>query len=308
MTFDKEVVPSGNEPEIMSAILMRQPVVLVLLFLPSGLLVGLFLIYPLVNGVWLGFTDASPLNRSLHFVGVENFVDLLTDPKFWQVLWNSVFLIITSVVLSTLLGFVIALLLNTGIRFVGLFRTAVFQVWLVPWIAVAILWGWIFNSNYGIVNFVLIDIGVLARPQKWLADPLLAQLVIISAFTWRQIPFMMVVSLAALQGIPRELVEAASIDGAGYARQLAHIVLPLVRNVMMVVALLQAVRLFQEITLPWVLTQGGPINATTTLSLYAYKIAFERWDFGLASAVGTIWLLLLAGFAMVYVRLLVAQR
>jgi multiple sugar transport system permease protein len=308
MTFDKEVVPSGNEPGIMSAILMRQPLVLVLLFLPSGLLVGLFLIYPLVNGVWLGFTDASPLNRSLHFVGVENFADLLTDPKFWQVLWNSAFLIITSIVLSTLLGFVIALLLTSGIRFVGLFRTAVFQVWLVPWIAVAILWGWIFNSDYGIVNFVLIDIGVLARPQKWLADPLLAQLVIISAFTWRQIPFMMVVSLAALQGIPRELVEAASIDGAGYARQLAHIVLPLVRYVMMVVALLQAVRLFQEITLPWVLTQGGPINATTTLSLYAYKIAFERWDFGLASAVGTIWLLLLAGFAMVYVRLLVAQR
>jgi multiple sugar transport system permease protein len=292
----------------MSASLMRQPLVLVLLFLPSSLLVGLFLIYPLVNGVWLGFTDASPLNRSLHFIGFENFADLLTDPKFWEVLWNSAFLIIASIVLSTVLGFVIALLLTSGIRLVGLFRTAVFQVWLVPWIAVAILWGWIFNSDYGVVNFLLMDIGVLDRPQKWLADPLLAQLVIISAFTWRQIPFMMVVSLAALQGIPRELREAASIDGAGYARQLGHIVLPLVRNVMMVVALLQTVRLFQEITLPWVLTQGGPINATTTLSLYAYKIAFERWDFGLASAVGTIWLVLLAIFAMIYVRLLVVER
>jgi multiple sugar transport system permease protein len=292
----------------MSASLMRQPLVLVLLFLPSSLLVGLFLIYPLVNGVWLGFTDASPLNRSLHFIGFENFADLLTDPKFWEVLWNSAFLIIASIVLSTVHGFVIALLLTSGIRLVGLFRTAVFQVWLVPWIAVAILWGWIFNSDYGVVNFLLMDIGVLDRPQKWLADPLLAQLVIISAFTWRQIPFMMVVSLAALQGIPRELREAASIDGAGYARQLGHIVLPLVRNVMMVVALLQTVRLFQEITLPWVLTQGGPINATTTLSLYAYKIAFERWDFGLASAVGTIWLVLLAIFAMIYVRLLVVER
>jgi multiple sugar transport system permease protein len=292
----------------MSASLMRQPLVLVLLFLPSSLLVGLFLIYPLVNGVWLGFTDASPLNRSLHFIGFENFADLLTDPKFWEVLWNSAFLIIASIVLSTVLGFVIALLLTSGIRLVGLFRTAVFQVWLVPWIAVAILWGWIFNSDYGVVNFLLMDIGVLDRPQKWLADPLLAQLVIISAFTWRQIPFMMVVSLAALQGIPRELREAASIDGAGYARQLGHIVLPLVRNVMMVVALLQTVRLFQEITLPWVLTQGGPINATTTLSLYAYKIAFERWDFGLASAVGTIWLVLLAIFAMIFVRLLVVER
>lgn len=292
----------------MSASLMRQPLVLALLFLPSGCLVGVLLIYPLVNGVWLGFTDASPLNRSLHFVGLANFIDLLTDPKFWEVLWNSAFLIVTSIVLSTLLGFVVALMLTSGIRLVGLFRTAVFQVWLVPWIAVAILWGWIFNSDYGIVNFVLIDVGVLGHPQKWLADPVLAQLVIISAFTWRQIPFMMVVALAALQGIPGEVIEAAAIDGAGYARQLVHIVLPLVRNVMMVVALLQAVRLFQEITLPWVLTHGGPINATTTLSLYAYKIAFERWDFGMASAVGTIWLLLLAGFALIYVRLLVARR
>ena len=292
----------------MSASLMRQPLVLALLFLPSGCLVGVLLIYPLVNGVWSGFTDASPLNRSLHFVGLANFIDLLTDPKFWEVLWNSAFLIVTSIVLSTLLGFVVALMLTSGIRLVGLFRTAVFQVWLVPWIAVAILWGWIFNSDYGIVNFVLIDVGVLAHPQKWLADPMLAQLVIISAFTWRQIPFMMVVALAALQGIPGEVIEASAIDGAGYVRQLVHIVLPLVRNVMIVVALLQAVRLFQEITLPWVLTQGGPINATTTLSHYAYKIAFERWDFGMASAVGTILLLLLAGFAMIYVRLLVARR
>jgi multiple sugar transport system permease protein len=131
----------------MATSLLRQPLVLVLLFLPSSLLVGLFLIYPLVNGVWLGFTDASPLNRSRHFIGFENFAYLLTDPKFWEMLWNSAFLIIASIVLSTVLGFVIALLLSSGIRLVSLFRTAVFQVWLVPWIAVAILWGWIFNSD-----------------------------------------------------------------------------------------------------------------------------------------------------------------
>jgi multiple sugar transport system permease protein len=292
----------------MSAILLRQPLVVAFLFLPSALLVGLLLIYPLVNGLWLGFTDASPLNRTLHFVGTENFDYLLGDPRFWEVLWNSAFLIISSIVLSTVLGFAIALLLNRGTRFIGWFRTAVFQVWLVPWIAVAILWGWIFNSDYGIVNFLMLKSGLMSQPQKWLADPLLAQLVVISAFTWRQIPFMMVVSLAALQSIPRELIESAAVDGAGGARQLLHVILPLVRNVMMITALLQAVRLFQEITLPWVLTQGGPINATTTLSLYTYKIAFERWDFGLASAVGTLWLILLAGFAFLYVRLLVAER
>jgi ABC-type sugar transport system permease subunit len=110
----------GSEPASMSASLMRQPLVLALLCLPSGCLVGVLLIYPLVNGIWLGFTDASPLNRSLHFVGLANFIDLLTDPKFWEVLWNSAFLIVTSIVLSTLLGFVVALMLTSGIRWVGL--------------------------------------------------------------------------------------------------------------------------------------------------------------------------------------------
>src|SRR5258708_4106444 len=158
----------------MSAILTQQPLIVILLFLPSGLLVGLFLIYPLLNGIWLGFTDASPLSRALNFVGTENFEYLLADPRFWEVLWNSAFLIITSIVLSTVLGFVLALLLNRATRFVGLFRTAIFQVWLIPWIAVAILWGWIFNSDYGILNFILVHSGLLRRPLKWLADPLLA--------------------------------------------------------------------------------------------------------------------------------------
>ena len=119
---------------------------------------------------------------------------------------------------------------------------------------------------------------------------------------------MMVVSLAALQSIPVEVLEAASIDGATYFARLRFVVLPLIRNLLMIIGLLQAVKLFQEITLPWVLTQGGPGNATTTLSLYVYKLAFQRWNFGLASAVGTVWLVIVMVFALLYLRVATRNR
>jgi multiple sugar transport system permease protein len=288
----------------MSTILRRHPLVLLVLFAPALLVVGVFMVWPLVNGVLLSFTDASPMRPRRSFVGLENYEDLLTDPKFWEIVGNSFGIILASILIATIAGFAIALALNTGIRAVRFFRMGVFQVWIVPWITVAILWGWIFNADYGVVNFILLDLGVIATKKKWLAESFLAQGVIVAGFAWRLIPFMMVVSLAAVQSVPRELMEAAAIDGAGYARQIRSVVLPLTRNVMLSVALLQAVKLFQEITLPWILTQGGPVNATTMLALFTYKLAFSQWDFGLASAAGTIWLAILLVFASAYVRLL----
>lgn len=279
-----------------------------ILLLPSILLVGAFIIYPLLNGLRLSFTNASPLRANERWVSTRNFAKLLADNDFWEIVFNSVLIIGVSIFVALVIGFLFALMLNSRLRGTGVFRGAVFQVWIVPWIAVTILWGWLFNSDFGIVNFTLQNLGFLKQPVNWLADPTLAQIVVILAFGWRTIPFMMVVSLAALEGIPEELLEAAAIDGASYLKRLHFITLPLVRNVMLTAGLLQAVRMFQEITLPWVLTQGGPVNATTTLSLYTYKLAFQRWDFGLASAVGTLWLLFITLFALVYMRMLVAPE
>jgi len=276
------------------------------LLLPSMLLVGAFILYPLLNGLRLSFTNASPIRANERWVGLRNFSKLLTDNDFWEIVFNSVLIVGVSIIIALIIGFLFALMLNSKLRGTGLFRTAVFQVWIVPWIAVTILWGWLFNADFGIVNFTLQNLGLLEEPLNWLADPTLAQIVVILGFGWRTVPFMMVVSLAALEGIPEELLEAAAIDGASYLKRLYFVIIPLVRNVMLTVGLLQAVRMFQEITLLWVLTQGGPVNATTTLSLYTFKLAFQRWDFGMASAVGTLWLLFITLFALVYMRMLVA--
>ena len=277
------------------------------LMAPATLLVGVLIVYPLVNGVRLGFTNASPLRFDQRWVGLDNYINLLTDITFWEVLYNSLLIIGSSTVLALGAGFVLALALNTGLKATRLFRTAIFQIWIVPWIAVTILWGWLFNVDYGLVNYLARSLGLIDDPVAWLARPVTAQLVVIAGFVWRTIPFMMVVSLAALQSVPKELLEAAEVDGATYLTRLRHIILPLLRNVLVVVGLLQGVRMFQEITMPWVLTQGGPINATTTLSLYAYKMAFQRWEFGVASAVGTLWLAFLVVFAVLYLKLFVKQ-
>lgn len=280
----------------------QAPFFLAAIFAPSILLVGFFIVYPVVNSVGLAFTNASPLGRDLTFVGLENFTFLLEDPEFWEVIWNTVFIVGAATVIATACGYGLATLLISGIRFAAAFRSAIFQVWVVPWIVIAILWGWLFSQDYGLVNYLLVQAGIIEAPVKWMFDQNASQWAIISGYAWRAIPFIMVICLAALQGIPAELVESAEIDGASFLQRQRYVILPLMQNIILVAALLQAVRFFQEMTMIFVLTQGGPVNATMVLSLYTYKTAFEDWDFGLASAVGTIWLVLLMGFALLYVR------
>lgn len=280
----------------------RHTVFFVGIFTPALLLVGVFIIYPVLNGVHLAFTDATPLRPDVNYVGLENFIFLFEDPEFWEILGNTIYIVGIATILATIAGYCLAVLLNSGLRGANFFRAAIFQVWVVPWIVIAILWGWLFSQDYGLVNYMLIQFGVTDVNLKWLFDPTAAQWAIITGYTWRAIPFIMVICLAALQGIPAELLESAALDGASFLQRQRFIVLPLLQNILMVAALLQAVRFFQEMTMVFVLTQGGPVNATMVLSLYTYKAAFEDWDFGLASTIGTVWLVILLAFALVYVR------
>ena len=274
-----------------------------LLFMaPALVLSAALVLYPLLNGVRLAFTNASPLSKRLRYVGFDNFVWLLSDDGFWTAVVNSIGLVAISVVLALFVGYLIALVCDALRAGVTLFRTAVFLVWVIPWISIAILWGWLFDANYGVVNAILQNLGVIRAPVNFLADPWLARMMLVLGYVWRMTPFMMIISIAALRGVPRELREAASIDGAGYWQQQFAIVLPLVRPTLATVAVLDVIRLMQEMTLPWVLTKGGPVNATEVLSLYTYKMAFQRWDFGMASASGVLWLVLIAGFAFAATR------
>jgi len=284
----------------MTAFLRAHPYATASLFVPTILLTLVLLVIPFASGAFMAFTDASPKATAWSWVGFENFDYIFEDRTFWEVVRNSLFIIGLSIAISTLCGFGLALLLNENLYGTRVYRTLIFQGWIVPWIAVAVLWGWLFNFDYGVVNHLFVKLGIFQRPENWLANSGLANAVVISGFVWRIIPFMMITILAALQGISTDLIEAAKIDGATYLDRLRFVVFPLIKNVIIVAALLQAVRLFQEVTLPLVVTGGGPINATTTLSLYTYKLAFQQWDFGLAGAVGVVWSATLACAAGLY--------
>lgn len=286
----------------------KNPVFFAVLLLPAVLIVGILLIYPTINGIRISFTNASPLRPVERFVGWRNYENLLSDSLFWEVVGNTVFIVGVSTVLGAVMGYLLALLLNSKIRFAGLFRTAIFQVWVVPWVVVSILWGWIFSFNFGIINYILVSIGLFSENYNFLFEETGAQWAIIMAYAWRITPFMMVVSLAALQEVSKEIIEAAKIDGASYLRIQLLIVLPILRNILLVMFLLQLVRSLQEMTMVFTLTQGGPINSTMVLSLFTYKEAFEAWDFGRAAAIGTLWLLAVSLFSLFYMRSLMADK
>ena len=274
-----------------------------LLFMaPALLLSAALVLYPLLNGVRLAFTNSSPLSRRTRYVGFDNFTRLLTSDAFWTSVLNSIGLVVISVLVALAVGYLVALVCDAMRRGVTVFRTAVFLVWVVPWISVAILWGWLFDANYGLINAILVNLHLIAAPVNFLADPFLARAMLVIAYVWRLTPFMMIISVAALRGVPRELREAASIDGATYWQQQRSVVFPLVRPTLAVVAVLDVIRLMQEMTLPWVLTKGGPVDATEVLSLFTFKLAFQRWDFGLASASGVLWLVLVGLFAFASTR------
>ena len=284
----------------MHAFLKAHPLATLGLFVPTFLIAFVLLVVPFGAGAVMAFMDASPNEGGWDWVGLENFSDIFDDQTFWEVVRNSLSIVGISIGVGTLAAFGMALLLNEDLKGTRLFRYCD-----LPGLDRAVDRG---GGAVGVaVQFRLRDrqlparAGRSARQAGELAGQRGArEIVIVSGFVWRIIPFIMITILAALQGISTDLIEAAKIDGAGYATRLRYVVFPLVRNVIVVAALLQGVRLFQEITLPLVVTAGGPINATTTLSLYTYKLAFQQWDFGLAGAVGVVWSVALALAAGLY--------
>ena len=282
----------------------KDPLFFAALVLPAALIVGFLILYPVINGVILSFTDATPLRPGApKYVGLENYEYLLEDDVYYASVFNTSYIVFVSSALAVIFGFLTALLLHFGVkRLAPLFRALVFQVWVFPWICITILWGWIFNTDYGLINYLLTASGITESNVDILFDETGAQWAMIAGFTWRSIPFLMVIALAGLQAISTEILEASELDGARFGSRVRQIILPMIRNVLMVALLLDAVRFFQEMTLPLVLTQGGPVNATMVLSLFTYQLAFENWDFALASTAGTLWLVFLLFVAWLLLR------
>jgi len=276
-----------------------------LLITPSLVILAFIMAYPLIDAFYLSFTRCFLTDPAggRAFIRLNNYINLLRRGVFWVAFKNTLLYVGGTVLFEFLIGFGLALLLNQQIKYKGTLRSLFMLPWVVPSVVVALLARWAFNSEFGIVNIVLKQLGIIENFQGWLKDTNLALPTILTVTTWKMFPFMLVVLLAGLQTIPEEQTEAARLDGANVLQRFLHITLPHMRELIMIVTLLEFIWMFQYMTIIWTTTKGGPIYATTTLPVLIYRSAFKVFNLCYASSIGVIWLLFLFFFSIFYIRI-----
>jgi len=274
---------------------------------PFVILFGIFLMLPIVASFVLSFTDfglrdlRNPIGTN--FIGLQNYLDLFSDSTFWTSLFNTFYFVIVGVPVTLALGLLIANALNRGVqKFKTVFRVGYYLPVITSIVAIAVVWRFLLNPDYGLVNMLLGAVGI--DGPSWLADPVLAMPSIIAMAVWRNLGFAMVVFLAGMQAIPASLYEAASIDGAGRWQAFRHVTIPLLRPTilfMTVITTIGYLNLFEE---PFVMTGGGPLDKTLSVTMYMYQQGFEFFHSGYASAVAYVLFLIVAVIAVLQFKFL----
>lgn len=255
----------------------------VLLAPAAAVLIGL-VAYPLLDGVATAFTDRA-VARAGKFVGFANFAELWHDPIFRLTVWNSVYMTVGAVAVKLVLGLTGALVLSQEFPLRGLVRALVFLPWAVPGLIAGLTWKWIYDEQAGILNYLLIAGGLTESFVYWLSDPAMAKISIIIANVWHGLPFFIMMFLAGLAAIPRELNEAAAIDGAGAWTQLWRVTLPQLRDVIAITVMLSTIWTFNSFHMVFILTGGGPAYRTHILPTLAYEYGIGRSRLGMGAAV-----------------------
>lgn len=268
------------------------------LIIPALLFIGVIVAWPLAETIRLSFTDARMNSES--YVGLENYSDLLGSTKFFQTIVRTFYWMALSVSLKLILGLIGATLLNAAIPGRGLFRVLVMPPWVIP-IAIGMIgWLWLYNGHFGILSGVAQRIGILDGPFEFLAYKNSAFYSAIVADVWVGTPMVTLFLLAAMQGVSRDLYEAAWVDGAGRWYRFRRITIPQIMPVMVSMALLSAIWTFNSFEIIWILTEGGPRSATTTLIVDTYKTAIGNFKFGEGAARAVVIVILLALFSGIY--------
>ena len=272
-----------------------------LLYLPAVIVICLIIAYPLLYALFMSFTNYRPTLRETSMVGFSNYIKILSDSSFWGAMLRSLVFTFSSLGLQIVFGLALAQLFNhPDLKFRNLFRGLAIMPWLIPTVSVALIFKWMFNDLYGILNYLMVDIGILDSPKAWMSNGTTAMVILIIANVWRGTPLMFTMFLAGLQGIPRDYYEAATVDGASAWKQYIKITLPLLTPVIMVSGVLRFIWTFNFYDLPWVMTGGGPGEATQTTPVYAYRTAFSAYRLGEGSAISIILFIVLLGFAALY--------
>lgn len=275
-----------------------------LLVLPALGILGLLALGPILWALWLSFQRRLLIFDISRFVGLENYWIALHDPRFWQSLLNTAYFTAVSVTAEIILGMAIALLIRHSFRGRGWVRAALLVPWAIPTVVSARMWEWMYNADFGFINFLLLRSGLVSSPLNWLGDRTLALHAAILMDVWKTTPFAAFLLSAALMTIPRDLYQAAQVDGAGAWAVFRRLTLPLLRPALLVVLLFRTLDAFRVFDAIYVLTGGGPANTTETLSVYTYKTLFQTLQFGYGSTLAVLTFLCVLLTSLAYLRFL----
>lgn len=274
----------------------------VMLIAPTVLVFCAVIVYPLLSAIYLSFFNIFTPTLEGEFVGLSNYVELLQTGQFWNALGNTLVWTVGTLSLQILFGVGMALVLHQNIWFRSLARSLILFPYFISTVVAVLVWKWLFNDLYGIMNHLLITVGIIDFPMDYLGTMPNAMISVILVGAWKYFPFVVIAVLARLQTIPDALYEAAKIDGAGPIARFFDVTLPQLRDVLVVIILLRAIWDFKEFDLIFLLTGGGPLSDTQTLPLLVYQEAFALNDMGMASAFAVVMMLIMLVFMLVYIR------
>lgn len=272
-----------------------------LLVLPAVLVLGGLLAWPLVLGVWLSLTDAS-LGTAGHFVGLANYAALLRDPVFRSAAFYAIFYTVCAECLKVSLGLGLALLLNRRFRFYRLTRAVMLLPWVAPTVLSALAWEWLLDPQFSAISWLLVRLGLIHGYINFLGEPWLARCSLIVVNVWRGLPYFTIGYLAGLQAVPRELLEAAAIDGAGRLTIFRRIIWPLLLPVTTILVAFSSIWTVTDFQLIWTMTRGGPLNATQVFTTLAYQRAISGGNLGQGAAIAAFVIPIMVGFAVLAMR------
>lgn len=293
----------------------KKSIYIMLMLLPAFFFLILFYVYPILFNIKISFTDLNFLRISEKpkFIGLSNYLDFLKSKDFINVLFNTAFwLTFVTILIRIVLGLLIALLLNSNVlkrlNLAGLFRTLILIPWATPPVVAVFTWRWLLQQHSGLVNILLLSMGIIKDPIAFFGNIKVVWFAVIAIIVWNNLPFVVIVLLAALQSIPTELYEAAQVDGAGKISSFVYITLPLILPTISITTLLTVFWTFNNFVYVWLTTAEGPGTFTSVLATRIYTKAFYEYKLGYSSAIGMIMSLIVFIFAILYLKFVLSKR
>jgi multiple sugar transport system permease protein len=260
-------------------------------------------ILPAVYNTGLAFFKYDATRDAWRFVGMQNFTTMLAQDNFWNAVSVTLLWVAGNVALQLALGLAVALALNAVVSLRAFYSAVVMVPWVSSFVIVAVVFLWLYHPELGVLNDMLMRLGLISQPVAWLASPGMAQFSLILANTWKFFPLVAITLFAGLQTVPRELLEASTIDGANRLQMLRYIVIPLLAPSIATAVLLSAIWAFNAFTLSIIMTGGGPLRATEVMGLYIFKVGFDSFDFGVAAAASLVLFVAILVITMAYLRI-----